>query len=686
MSSLCTFVRTSAWGHPGVLVSTMIALSTALNCDPCIQRGSYKIKTILHGNSSEYFSKQLQSAAEQSGSDMGVNFGIEFHSDDRTMAKSIENFIGSTDALVVSVPSETVQRAVEKAINKDIPIFVANAGHQISEETGILDFVGMDQEEGGREAAKELLNIRNNSIDKALFINHKGGYPPFDRRKDGFLSELNVSSGGASVDELYDISVDSIAAALDDCPYDAVLIASETVLDVVLQASKCDQNVHPIATFGSSKNVFDAIAQRKLAFSIAEQSFLQGALPVLLASLYATTGQRIVPPSTQTHIYKSGPKIINLENLHHNTPPTHETDGFPICPPDTQGGTGCTDRSRIEIGGVLHGVTKDVFWDPVFAASKQAAEDMGIELLLDRFEHLEDQNLLHQKMATKIESLCKQNIDGLFVTIPSRDLVDALKTCQKLHVPVISVNTGIEVSRDLGLVHHVGMLDFDAGFEAGERLVRMGMRRGLCLIHSPGNTALLDRCNGFEDAISRANAAGNNIEYLGQVDVPLNDTARYGQVVEAAVNEEGDWYGVGLFLLGPVQVEEALLVQENHTNLIMGSVDTSDAIYGAIDEGKILFGIEQGPYMQGYMPVALLTWLSYTKQSLMNGVIHSGPNFVERSPSKALQVCEANLFTLCEPGGGISTAGLIALLVATFGVLFIAVGCMAFSMRRVKKI
>ena len=102
-----------------------------------------------------------------------------------------------------------------------------------------------------------------------------------------------------------------------------------------------------------------------------------------------------------------------------------------------------------------------------------------------------------------------------------------------------------------------------------------------------------------------------------------------------------------MFLLGPVQTTEALLVQEAHPKILMGTVDTSNEIYKAIDDGKLLFGITQGPFMQGYMPIPMLTWLSYTGQSLANLAIQSGPTFVESSPSQALQTCESNHFKVC---------------------------------------
>ena len=55
-----------------------------------------------------------------------------------------------------------------------------------------------------------------------------------------------------------------------------------------------------------------------------------------------------------------------------------------------------------------------------------------------------------------------QGVDGLFITIPSDNVVAAIKECQALNVPVISVNTGAQLAVDLGLLHHISQLEYSA--------------------------------------------------------------------------------------------------------------------------------------------------------------------------------------------------------------------------------
>ena len=111
-------------------------------------------------------------------------------------------------------------------------------------------------------------------------------------------------------------------------------------------------------------------------------------------------------------------------------------DAFPQCPNTLVAGRDpnreesecpCTDRDKIKIGGVVHGESTDSFWDPVFAAAELAAHDMGgIDLDFDRLDGQESDDVFYLKMAIKISSLCDEGIDGLFVSIPSDAVVDAI--------------------------------------------------------------------------------------------------------------------------------------------------------------------------------------------------------------------------------------------------------------------
>ena len=146
--------------------------------------------------------------------------------------------------------------------------------------------------------------------------------------------------------------------------------------------------------------------------------------------------------------------------------------------------------------------------------------------------------------------------------------------------------------------------------------------------------------------------------------------------MEQAVEADGGWEGVGLLGFGADPYPSLQRVLEQHPGVVAGTFDTSDLLFEAIRDGKMLFGIDQQPFLQGKMPVYLLSYMIYTQQALANHMIQSGPSFVEEFPSAAQQVCEANFYEICperpEEDFTYIPESLIALGYALFGLLVTA--------------
>jgi simple sugar transport system substrate-binding protein len=334
-----------------------------------------------------------------------------------------------------------------------------------------------------------------------------------------------------------------------------------------------------------------------------------------------------------------------------------DTDIACVCPntkalDGTESGCPCTERSQIKIGGVLHGVTSDLFWDPVFAAAESAAKDFNVDLDLKRFEEQVSVETLHRAMAAKITDLCNDSVDGVFVTVPSDLVHDAIKGCRDLGIPVISVNAGAGVAEELGMMHHIGMLEFNAGYAAGEKLIESGITEGWCLNHEIGTQTTLQRCAGFAAALENE----PSVDYAGQIIVDREVVSRYKLDVELRVGKVGNWAGIGLLLVGPVQVSLATTLLDAHPSAVVGTFDLSDDIFAALGKKSLSFGIDQQPYLQGYLPIPLLTFAASAKVRLANPVIESGPNLVLAPPSEAQQICEANFFDVCD-GSQVETKG-----------------------------
>jgi simple sugar transport system substrate-binding protein len=640
-----------------------VVQAESLDCDPCIERKNYKIRAIYHGDTADPFWQQVSAAAIQAAENMGVELEVTLYEEfsPEKMAQDIIQVIANPpDALIVSIPAQVVETAVKQVVDAGIPVFGCNSGYKVAIGLGVLAHVAQDDYVAGVEAAKEFIKISEGEIGSSLLINHEKGNTGIEDRWRGFYDTILKATGIESTELVIDgfldddVIVDTIRPAFTDCPYDIIQITNARTIDLAVSAfsdglfANCTRP-SLLGSFDLNKAVNTGITEGEIAFGVSQEQYLQGAIPVVLATMFMTTGKIPANPSGPYGIYLSGPSIINQDKVLTDTDITCIDDAFPVCPntkalDGTESGCPCTERSQIRIGGVLHGVISDLFWDPVFAAAESAAKDFNINLDLERFDDQASVEILHRAMAAKISDLCNDGVDGVFVTIPSDLVVGAIKRCQDLGIPVISVNAGAEVAADLGLIYHIGMLEYNAGYAAGKKLIESGITEGWCLNHDLGTQTTLQRCAGFAAAL----ADDSSVNYAGQIIVDRNTASGYKLDVELRVGDVGDWAGIGLLLVGAVQLTLASTLLEAHPSAVVGTFDLNDDVFDALGKTSLSFGIDQQPYLQGYLPIPLLALAASTKTKLVNPTIESGPNLVLAPPSEAQQICEANFYDVCD--------------------------------------
>jgi simple sugar transport system substrate-binding protein len=112
-----------------------------------------------------------------------------------------------------------------------------------------------------------------------------------------------------------------------------------------------------------------------------------------------------------------------------------------------------------------------------------------------------------------------------------------------------------------------------------------------------GNSALIERCQGFEDG---------RVTFIGRIDTASDSRHLFKEAVETAVGQSGDWEAIGLLTLSSQLVGSALELKASHPKILLATFDTSTELFDALETGQMLFGIDQVPYLQGYMPVWLL--------------------------------------------------------------------------------
>jgi simple sugar transport system substrate-binding protein len=268
---------------------------------------------------------------------------------------------------------------------------------------------------------------------------------------------------------------------------------------------------------------------------------------------------------------------------------------------------------------VSHGQSSDPFWSVAANGVNAAADDMGVEVQYQApgtFDMVE--------MSQIIDAAVASAPDGLVVTIPdAAALGPSIEAAVAAGIPVISMNSGSDVFADLGVLVHVGQTEYEAGLIAGQQMAAEGVTEALCVNQEVGNAALDLRCGGFTDGL------GGTVTV---VPVDLADPTGAQQAVAGALQSNA---GVnGILTLGPTGAAPALAALEEAGQLGTMKIATFDLgpdVLQAIVDGNMLFAIDQAQYLQGYLPIVLLTQYLETGAlplGSVDRVILTGPQLV----------------------------------------------------------
>lgn len=274
---------------------------------------------------------------------------------------------------------------------------------------------------------------------------------------------------------------------------------------------------------------------------------------------------------------------------------------------------------------VSHGQASDPFWSVVKNGVERAAEDTGSNV-----DYRAPETFDMVAMSQLIDAAVNQEPDGLVISMPDADaLGPSVEKAVAAGIPVISMNSGSDVAKELGALLHVGQSEYDAGKIAGAKMAELGGTKGLCVNHEVGNVSLDDRCAGFAEGFG------------GEVTVmpTTNDPTEIESKVKAALDSDGDINTVialGASLAGE-PVVTAVKALGRTGDVLIGSFDLSGGYLQSVADGDAAFAIDQQQYLQGYLPVVFLAL--HAEYGLMpGGDVPSGPNLI--TADKAAQVID----------------------------------------------
>ncbi len=287
------------------------------------------------------------------------------------------------------------------------------------------------------------------------------------------------------------------------------------------------------------------------------------------------------------------------------------------------GDVALTQGSDLTFAMVTHS-DEGSFWSVVKKGAEQAAKDEGVKLIWS------PSNNDPQKEAQLIDAAVSQKVDGIAVSVPNADAVKgSLQKARDAGIPIITLNSGLEASKDLGAITHVGQTESIAGEAAGAKLKAEGVKKLLCVIHEQGNVGLEERCSGVKKGFG---GDVTNLQVKGTEDISTTQT-------EIKSKLQADKSFDGIITLNPdIAAAAKTAIKGASSQAKLATFDLSPAIIKDIAAGNVLFAVDQQQYLQGYLPIVFLKLFKTNANTVGGGqAVLTGPGFVDKTNAETVE-------------------------------------------------
>ena len=265
------------------------APTEAVEVDPA-QGCDHTYHVITHGDSGTFWSVvevAVRDAAAAIGCDV-VYFGS--NNDALRQAQEIEAAIaaGSSGIAISLADPAGVQSAAEAVVAAGIPLYTLNSGVNNYKALGATTHIGQTETVAGNGAGERFNALGATHV---LCARQEQTNVALEERCNGLAETFNgqVTSEFVGLDATPDEQQNNIAARLQGDPtIDAVLGVGPNLPLRALAAGEQAGRELIIGGFDLSSDLIDQIEQGNVAFTVDQQQYLQGYLPVILMHLQAT--------------------------------------------------------------------------------------------------------------------------------------------------------------------------------------------------------------------------------------------------------------------------------------------------------------------------------------------------------------------------------------------------------------
>jgi simple sugar transport system substrate-binding protein len=276
---------------------------------------------------------------------------------------------------------------------------------------------------------------------------------------------------------------------------------------------------------------------------------------------------------------------------------------------------------------ITHSGPGDAFWDRVKSGAEKAGADYGVSVKYSADDDPAAQSQL-------IDSAVADKYDGIVVSMANPDgLEDSIKKAVAAGVPVVTINSGVDRFKEFGAITHIGQTETIAGEAVGERLKAEGLKNGVCVIQEAGNIGLEERCAAVKKTFG---GTMTNLQVDGK-----NDSAVQASITSKLQADKD--IDVVLTLGGQYAIDAVGSIEESGSSAKLATFDLSEDVIKDIQSDKILFAVDQQPYVQGFLGITTLYLKDINGNDVGGGQpINSGPAFITKENADAVLKFAAN--------------------------------------------
>lgn len=254
------------------------------------QAGDLTFHMVTHSDDGPFWSV-VQRGAEQAASDLGVTLvWAPGNNDAQVMVQDIEAAVAEgTNGIAASLPDpDALVSPLQNAVGSGIPVITLNSGSNDYQEIGALTHVGQTEDIAGNGAGER---FNEAGATKVLCAQQEQGNVGLTERCAG----LEETFEGEVVTEFMGLDADTteqqntINAFLSADPdIDGVLGVGPVITLSALRAAQDLGRDLTIGGFDLTPELIGEIEAGNVAFTVDQQQYLQGYMPVLLLFLNVT--------------------------------------------------------------------------------------------------------------------------------------------------------------------------------------------------------------------------------------------------------------------------------------------------------------------------------------------------------------------------------------------------------------